>query len=191
MFNNVMIGIDDQQGGRDAIQLARQLVSDDGQLTLAYVHGGFPLIGRGSNADFEASERDRALALLSKASAETGIETVRCVGSPSVGRGLHELAEANGAGSWSSDPRGTDCSAASSSETTPSTVSTAPSAPLPRPAGRRLARLCPIGRLLHGSTTHRLARLARCPLLVLTRAARAADAAPSTHDDRHALAAGA
>jgi nucleotide-binding universal stress UspA family protein len=49
----------------------------------------------------------------------------------------------------------------------------------------------PIGRLMHGSTTHRLARLARCPLLVLTRAARAADAASPTHDDRHALAAGA
>ena len=34
----------------------------------------------------------------------------------------------------------------------------------------------PVGRLVHGSTSHRLARTARCPLLVLTRAARAADA---------------
>jgi nucleotide-binding universal stress UspA family protein len=32
----------------------------------------------------------------------------------------------------------------------------------------------PIGRLVHGSTTQQLARLARCPLLVLTRAARTA-----------------
>jgi nucleotide-binding universal stress UspA family protein len=31
----------------------------------------------------------------------------------------------------------------------------------------------PVGRLVHGSTSHRLARCARCPLLVLTRAARA------------------
>lgn len=31
----------------------------------------------------------------------------------------------------------------------------------------------PVGRMLHGSTTARLARTARCPLLVLTRAARA------------------
>jgi nucleotide-binding universal stress UspA family protein len=30
----------------------------------------------------------------------------------------------------------------------------------------------PVGRLVHGSTTHQLARTARCPLLVLTRAAR-------------------
>jgi len=29
----------------------------------------------------------------------------------------------------------------------------------------------PLGRLVHGSTSHRLARLARCPLLVLPRAA--------------------
>ena len=34
----------------------------------------------------------------------------------------------------------------------------------------------PIGRLVHGSTSHQLARAARCPLLVLTRAARAIDA---------------
>ena len=34
----------------------------------------------------------------------------------------------------------------------------------------------PIGRLMHGSTCGQLARTARCPLLVLTRAARKADA---------------
>jgi nucleotide-binding universal stress UspA family protein len=34
----------------------------------------------------------------------------------------------------------------------------------------------PVGRLVHGSISHQLARAARCPLLVLTRAARAADA---------------
>ena len=34
----------------------------------------------------------------------------------------------------------------------------------------------PIGRLVHGSTAQELARTARCPLLVLTRAARLADA---------------
>ncbi|MHB1570142.1 MAG: universal stress protein [Solirubrobacteraceae bacterium] len=33
----------------------------------------------------------------------------------------------------------------------------------------------PLGRLLHGSTSRALARLARCPLLVLTRAARASE----------------
>lgn len=37
----------------------------------------------------------------------------------------------------------------------------------------------PIGRLMHGSTAQQLARTARCPLLVLTRAAREADAVAS------------
>ena len=33
----------------------------------------------------------------------------------------------------------------------------------------------PIGRLVHGSTSQQLARMARCPLLVLTRSARERD----------------
>jgi nucleotide-binding universal stress UspA family protein len=39
----------------------------------------------------------------------------------------------------------------------------------------------PIGRLVHGSTTRRLARTARCPLLVLTRAAQAPGTSTATH----------
>lgn len=48
----------------------------------------------------------------------------------------------------------------------------------------------PIGRLMHGSTSHRLAHAARCPLLVLTRASRRADAAQraSEGEDQSALA---
>ena len=50
----------------------------------------------------------------------------------------------------------------------------------------------PIGRLVHGSTCGRLARTVRCPLLVLTRAARAADALADSdpHDDRVLAVAG-
>ena len=40
----------------------------------------------------------------------------------------------------------------------------------------------PIGRLIHGSTSLRLARNARCPLLVLTRAARAAETRSTSTD---------
>jgi len=68
MFKNVMIGIDEHDG-RDAITLAKQLVGDDGELTLAYVHGGHPVFARGSNSEFEATERDRAHALLAEAKA--------------------------------------------------------------------------------------------------------------------------
>jgi nucleotide-binding universal stress UspA family protein len=302
VFNKVMIGIDEHEGGRDAIALARQLVSDDGELSLAYVHGGFPLVGRGSNADFEAGERDRAETLLSSAAAGSGIETTRCIGSTSVGRGLHELAEANGADLLviGSTRRGLLGRVLVGDDTrhaldgAPCAVAVAPAgyAQHPTPfteigvayngsveskhalqvaralAADRHAKVSafeavtlpdcmyvpdymytgigvaipvtpdadvdaarariedlrdveahaafgdpaeelavysasldllvvgsrdfgPIGRLMHGSTTHRLARLARCPLLVLTRAARAGDTVSPNHDDRHALAAGA
>jgi nucleotide-binding universal stress UspA family protein len=42
----------------------------------------------------------------------------------------------------------------------------------------------PIGRLVHGSTSQQLARTARCPLLVLTRAARHATAPDQSHEHR-------
>jgi nucleotide-binding universal stress UspA family protein len=48
----------------------------------------------------------------------------------------------------------------------------------------------PLGRLVHGSTSRQLARSARCPLLVLTRAARAAQAdSASAHGGELAAAA--
>ncbi len=37
MFDNVMIGDDGREGGRDALELAKQLASPDAHLTLAYV----------------------------------------------------------------------------------------------------------------------------------------------------------
>jgi nucleotide-binding universal stress UspA family protein len=49
----------------------------------------------------------------------------------------------------------------------------------------------PVGRLVHGSTAQQLARSARCPLLVLTRAARAADAVHASLGGHEAAGAGA
>lgn len=46
----------------------------------------------------------------------------------------------------------------------------------------------PVGRLVHGSTTHQLARMARCPLLVLTRAARHAEPSAPTPGDARPMA---
>ena len=48
----------------------------------------------------------------------------------------------------------------------------------------------PIGRLVHGSTSQQLARSARCPLVVLTRAAREADATHVSLDERDTTATG-
>lgn len=49
----------------------------------------------------------------------------------------------------------------------------------------------PLGRLVHGSTTHQLARSARCPLLVLTRAARRVEAKQTVGEEAQAALAGA
>jgi nucleotide-binding universal stress UspA family protein len=46
----------------------------------------------------------------------------------------------------------------------------------------------PVGRLVHGSTSRQLARAARCPLLILTGAARAAEAASGSSDGQAAAA---
>ncbi len=95
MFNKVMVGIDQETRGRDAIALAQHLVDENGELTLAHVHAGFPIHAKGSNSEFEAIERDRAEQLLQEVLEESHLEArVRSAGCPSVGRGLHQLAEA-------------------------------------------------------------------------------------------------
>lgn len=295
MFDNVIIGVNEQEGGREAIALAKLLVSEGGGLTLAYVYHGDAHVWRGSSAPYDAAERERARELLEKARDETDIETqLRWRGSPSPGRGLHELAEEIGAdllvvGSsrrgllgrvlLGDDTRaalnGAPCAVAiapagyadhpalmreigigyDGSPESEHAVKTARAlatehgaklsafeavsipayafSPGPVPVGAwfeslvddartRIATLGdvephaaygqtaeelavysasldllvlgsrgygPIGRLVHGSTTQQLARVARCPLLVLTRAARDAVAAEPTDDRDAAVAA--
>jgi nucleotide-binding universal stress UspA family protein len=93
MFNNVLVGVDGRDGGRDAIALARLLAAPSSSLTFAHVYGGATAGGPASALavplDFEWSER-----LLADAVRETDLraETVSLCDS-SVGRGLHRLAE--------------------------------------------------------------------------------------------------
>jgi len=94
MFKNVIVGVDARQGGRDAIALAKQLVAQDGELAFAYVYRSDRMPVRGSSGAFEASERQRGLDLLSTARVESNVQAkLLAAGSPSVGRGLHELAD--------------------------------------------------------------------------------------------------
>lgn len=98
MFKHIIVGVDDQQGGRDAIALAKTLAGHTARLTLAYVHAGEEHAWRGSSPPFEAAERERALEILRHARQEAGIDArLRVIGAPSVGRGLHVLAEHAGA----------------------------------------------------------------------------------------------
>jgi nucleotide-binding universal stress UspA family protein len=97
MFNNVVVGVGGNESWHDAIALARQLLSADGRLTLAniFVFGAEPHLSNGYSRDVEALERARAAELLQRARARVGIPAAaRWRGASSVGRGLHELAEA-------------------------------------------------------------------------------------------------
>jgi len=98
MFKSVLIGMDRRLGGRDAVALAKQLVARDGQLTLAHVYPGDARLSRGSPLEYERMERNRAVELLTEAREHAGVSAeLRYAESPSVGRGLHELAESSGA----------------------------------------------------------------------------------------------
>jgi nucleotide-binding universal stress UspA family protein len=92
MFENIVVGVDGREGGRDAVALARLLAAPGGELTLAYV------VAPDSHGAGGAPEESDAQALLEAVRGETGIEAqLRWYGSSSVGRGLHELCEVLGA----------------------------------------------------------------------------------------------
>ena len=112
MFNKIVVGVDDCELGLDAIALAKRLVGEGARLTLAHVITTEPYVYRGAAARYETAdtartleqrEEEHALALLESASDRTSLVdarlelTLRWVRSASVGRGLHELAEAEGA----------------------------------------------------------------------------------------------
>ena len=112
MFSEIVVGVDERDGGRAAIALAKTLIGKRGHLTLAHIVTSDPCVYRGVSTAYAAAERARSLgeleqqradALLEKARVQGklghgGVEvTLRCVESASAGRGLHELAEAQGA----------------------------------------------------------------------------------------------
>ena len=98
MFEQIVVGVDARDGGRDAVALAKLLVAADGELTLAQVVPGDAHPYRAASAAYEAPEAERAEALLETVREETGVEAhLRWHGSSSVGRGLHELCELIGA----------------------------------------------------------------------------------------------
>jgi nucleotide-binding universal stress UspA family protein len=98
MFEHVMIGVDGHEGGRDAIALARKLVAGGGELTLAHVYSGDPRIYHPAGTSYRAAEPARSLTLLDQAREDAQIDAaVRYIEAASVGQGLHELADREGA----------------------------------------------------------------------------------------------
>jgi nucleotide-binding universal stress UspA family protein len=98
MFRNVVVGVDEHEGARDAIALAKNLLAWNGELSLVHVlaHDGHGY--RGPGAAYEAFSLQRVAELLEQARKEAGVDAeIRWRASGSVGRGLHELCELVGA----------------------------------------------------------------------------------------------
>jgi nucleotide-binding universal stress UspA family protein len=94
MFEHLLVGIDGQQGGRDALALARVLLPARGRLTLATAYAPKAYVWRGGSPAYQARDRDDARAVLEAAREGAEIEgELWCIESPSVGAGLHHLAQ--------------------------------------------------------------------------------------------------
>jgi nucleotide-binding universal stress UspA family protein len=92
MFENVVVGVDEHQGGRDAIALAKHLAAKWATVRLAHIYAAAP--ARGSSGLSDRAEHDRWHGLLAAAREEADIEArLTCVPSSSAGRGLHQVAE--------------------------------------------------------------------------------------------------
>ena len=98
MLKNVIVGVDDDQDGRDAIALAKQLVDPGALLTLAHAYRGeVRAPGRSAPAADEA-DREHALNLLERACERAGIDAqLRAIQAQSPSHGLHVLAQDVGA----------------------------------------------------------------------------------------------
>ena len=60
MFKQIVVGVDEHEGGRDAIALAKNLLARDGALTLGYVYAGNPHIYRAAYRSIRARACTRA-----------------------------------------------------------------------------------------------------------------------------------
>lgn len=92
-FTKVLVGVDGRQGGRDALALARQLVSVDGEMAPAHVWFIDPTAPMWGPQVEHTAQRERALERLASSldGVDRGREIVSAAGA-SVGEGLHDLA---------------------------------------------------------------------------------------------------
>lgn len=101
MFRKIVVGIDDQTHGRDAIALARMLAAPDADITFAHVHPAMTAAAMtaaamtaGSGLDPQDPYPEATHDLLVAAIQESGVDAwMRWIGSPNVGSGLHAIAD--------------------------------------------------------------------------------------------------
>src|ERR1039457_3515821 len=96
MFRHVIVGVDGGPTGRDAVAVAKLLVAPDTRLALAHVYELTPF--RGASGAYGVAEHDESMRLLEqeREAIAVGAELITVTAS-SVGRGLHYLAETQGA----------------------------------------------------------------------------------------------
>ena len=97
MFDNLVVGIDNYEAGRDALELAKQLVPPDGDMLLVFVQVVMRAPGPDTDPQWQLDERRRALERLASvrddANADARLLTVQA---GSVARGLHEAVRRHG-----------------------------------------------------------------------------------------------
>jgi nucleotide-binding universal stress UspA family protein len=97
MFDNVVVGIDNYEAGRDGLELAKQLVSPNGDMLLAFVEVVMRAPGPDTDPQWQLDDRRRALERLASvrddANADAQLLTVQA---GSVARGLHEAVRRHG-----------------------------------------------------------------------------------------------
>jgi nucleotide-binding universal stress UspA family protein len=96
MFRHVFVGVDGRPAGRDAVALAQQLAAPDAPPTLVHIRELAPIAGA-SHAYNERVEQESAQILEREREATGARGEQISVSAPSVGRGLHSLAERHGA----------------------------------------------------------------------------------------------
>lgn len=94
MFNRIIIGVEDHDGGKDAIKLAGRLAGAGANLTLVSVYPDATSIWGGSNRIYQAVELQHAQDVLARLRQTTGVHAkLLPVAASSPGRGLHMAAE--------------------------------------------------------------------------------------------------
>lgn len=97
MFENVYVGVKDVEAGRDALALARQLVSPDGDLTLVSVFVAVNTPPPDGGAGWEVGERRRALARLARLRDDSHVDAqLSWLQARSAAAGLSEVVRSHG-----------------------------------------------------------------------------------------------
>lgn len=95
MFKNVVVAVADAETAPDAVELAKRLGGADVHLTFGHVYFGDEHPWRGSSPEYDAVQRELGVEMLNEVRSNTGAEAgIEVVGAPSVGNGLHQIAEA-------------------------------------------------------------------------------------------------